>query len=441
LLFIGNQPCAVNYAANQYPFRQDSSFLYYWGLDEPGLAAVMDLDLGEEILFGDDPGLEDVIWTGPRPAMKEKALRVGVEKAGPLAGLAGAVEKARRTGRPVHYLPPYRRATSVFLADLLGTGVARIETGSSEDFARAVIAQRSVKGPEETEQIERALELTALMHHRAMALTRPGIREREVVAAMQALVYAETEGQMAYWPIFTRNGQIMHNIRHHCRLAASDLVINDSGAESEMHYASDITRTLPVSGRFDTRQKEIYQIVNEALDACIASLKPGAAFLDLHMLAGTIVSRGLVELGLMKGDADEIVGLGAHTLFFPVGLGHMLGLDVHDMEGLGEDLVGYDSSYRRDSRFGFRYLRLAKPVEKGYVVTVEPGIYFVEELIGKWKEQGRFRDFINYPEVERWAGFGGVRLEDDVLVTENGSRVLGPPIARTITEVEEAMAR
>ncbi len=439
LLFVGNQPCPVNYAANHYLFRQDSNFLYYWGLDEPGLAAVMDLEEGEEILFGNNPDLEDVVWTGPRPSLEQRASQVAVKQVKPLSELSGVFGKARKAGRQIHYLPAYRQTTSIFLANLLGTGIGQVKTDFSVDFTRAVIEQRSVKGPEEIEQIERALDLTAQIHHCAMKLTRPGVCEQEVVAAMQALVYAKAGGQMAYSPIFTRNGHIMHNPWHHCRLASGDLVINDSGAESELHYASDITRTLPVSGRFDSRQKEIYQIVNQALDACIASLKPGVAFRDLHLQAGIIISRRLVDLGLMKGDPDEIVHQGAHTLFFPVGLGHMMGLDVHDMESLGEDMVGYDNHYRRDSRFGFCYLRLAKPVEKGYVVTIELGIYFIKELISQWKEQGRFKDFIDYSKLEHWYDFGGVRLEDDILVTEDGCRILGPSIARSISAVEEAM--
>ena len=440
LLFVGNQPCPINYPANQYPFRQDSSFLYYWGIDEPGLAAILDLDTGKEVLFGTDPCVQDLVWTGPRPGLNENAGRVGVQQSGSPAELADLVEKALKVGRKVHYLPPYRQATSVFLSELLGVRLSKVRDSYSVDLTKAVIKQRSVKGPEEIEQIESALELTAQMHHHAMALTRPGVYEREVVAAMQAMVYAKAGCRMAYEPIFTRNGQIMHNLWHHCRLTKGDLVINDAGAESELHYASDITRTLPVGGRFNTRQKEIYMIVDQALEACVAKLRPAVAFWDLHLEAGTIVSRGLVEMGLMKGDPREIVRQGAHTMFFPVGLGHMLGLDVHDMEGLGEDMVGYDERYKRDERFGFCHLRLAKAVEKGYVVTIEPGIYFIEELIGRWRQQGLFKDFINYSQVEKWQGFGGVRLEEDVLVTEKGSRILGPPIARTVSDVEEAMA-
>jgi Xaa-Pro aminopeptidase len=435
ILLLGNDPSPMNYRDNCYPFRQDSSFLYFFGLDEPGLAAVIDVDERTECLFGDDPTVEDVIWTGPQTPLREKAHRVGVARTAPSHDLAFVLEKASKRGRAIHFLPPYCTDHLLWISDLLGFPPEAVGELASETLIRAAVTQRSVKTPEEIEQIELALSISYQMHTAAMKMARPGVVEREVAGAMAGIAIA-LGVRFAFEPIFSLHGETLHNPFHNNVLKAGDIAVNDSGAESPMRYASDITRTIPVGGRFTQKQREVYSIVFDAQERAIAAIKPGVEFRDIHRLACVRLVAGLRELGLTKGDPEEAVQEGTHTLFFQCGLGHMMGLDVHDMQGLGEDYVGYTDAIRRNPQFGWSSLRLAKAVEPGYVVTVEPGIYFIPALIDRWRAERTCEAFIDYDKVETYRNFGGIRIEDDVLVTDAGCRALGPPIPKTITDVE-----
>ncbi len=435
ILLLGNDPSPVNYPDNCYPFRQDSTFLYFFGLDEPGLAAVIDVDEGTESLFGDDVTLDEVIWTGPQTPLREKAQRLGIVQTALSQDLAFVLEKASKRGRPIHFLPPYRPDHILWIGELLGFPPEALGELASETLIRAVVAQRSVKSSEEIDQIELALSVSYQMQTAAMRMARPGVIEREVAGAMAGIAMA-LGVRLAFEPIFSIHGETLHNPFHNNVMKAGDIAVNDSGAESPMRYASDITRTIPVGGRFTQKQREIYSIVFDAQQSAIAAIRPDVEFRDVHRLACVRLMAGLKELSLTKGDPEEAVEAGAHALFFQCGLGHMMGLDVHDMEGLGEDNVGYTEAIRRNPAFGWSSLRLGKAVEPGHVVTVEPGIYFIPTLIDRWKAEQKCDAFIDYAKVETYRDFGGIRIEDDILVTDTGCRVLGPPIPKTIADVE-----
>lgn len=438
LLFLGNEESPINYAANQYPFRQDSSFLYYWGLNSPALAAIIDIDEGTETLFGDDPTVADIVWTGPQPLLRDRAEAVGAGQAQPMARLKEILMSAVQRGRAAHFLPPYRGENVLKIERLLGIHPAFAKEYASAQFTNAVVAQRSIKAPEEIQEIERAVNITGGMQTHAMKMGRAGLHEREVAGAIHALALARG-GRLAFPIIFSIHGETLHNHGHGNLMKNGNIVVNDCGAESELGYAGDLTRTFPVSGKFTERQKEIYNIVLEAQQKALAAIKPGWPFREAHLLACRTLAAGLKQLGLMRGPVEEAVAAGAHAMFFQCGLGHMMGLDVHDMEDLGEQQVGYEGM-TRNPQFGLCYLRLAKPLRAGFVVTVEPGIYFIPELIDQWKAERRHEQFLNYDAIEAWRDFGGVRLEDDVVVTETGCRLLGKPVPKTIAEVEAACA-
>lgn len=439
ILFLGNEESPMNYQDNPYHFRQDSSFLYFFGLDSPGLAAVIDIDENKDIIFGDDVDVEDIIWMGSQPLIKDRASRVGVEEAVPIDRLEEILKLAADQGRKIHYLPPYRPGTSLKIEKLLGIHPSKAKENASKELTKAVVAQRSVKIKEEIEQIEEALNVTYEMYMAAMKMVKPGLYERDLVGQMEGIAIAS--GCYPSFPIIlTINGQILHNHFYGNVLKEGRLIVDDAGAESPMHYASDITRTFPVSGRFTQKQKEIYEIVLDAQEAAIQAVKPNIKYKDIHVKAAKTIATGLKELGLMQGDIDEAVKSGAHALFFPHGLGHMMGLDVHDMEDIGENLVGYDKKIKRSEQFGLAYLRLAKELQPGFVLTAEPGIYFIPALIDKWLAEKKLTQFINYEKVNEYRDFGGVRIEDDVLVTEEGYRVLGKPIPKTIEKIEEITA-
>ena len=440
VLFLGNDESPMNYMDNPYPFTQDSSFLYFWGLDAPGLAAVIDVDEDRDVLFGDDPAMADIVWTGPQPLLREKADAVGVATTRPAAALADELAQTIGQGRQVHFLPQYRADNQIKLEALLGLRAASVNRYVSKPLVKAVIAQRSVKTDEEVTEVEAALAVSYEMHTLGMREARPGRYEREVAGAVEGVAISGG-GRLAFPVILSKRGEVMHNHSYGNLLEAGDLVVNDAGASSPSHYASDITRTIPVSGTFSERQRAIYQTVLDAQQRAIEAMAPGVSFKDIHLLAARSMTSDLKDLGLMKGDVDEAVAVGAHAIFFPHGLGHQMGLDVHDLEGLGEDLVGYDETVQRSAQFGLCYLRLGKALEPGYVVTVEPGCYFIDPLIDQWQAEGKFDAFINYDAFDAYRGFGGVRIEDDVLVTPDGYRVLGRPIPRTIDEVEAAAAR
>jgi Xaa-Pro aminopeptidase len=436
ILFLGNEESPLNYPDNQYPFRQDSSFLYFFGLDCPSLAAIVDVDRDKEVIFGDDLTVDDIIWTGPQPVLSERAEAAGVIETAGLDKLQLALEQAVQQGRDIHFLPQYRAMNTLKIAELLDIPPLRVQEHASEALIRAVVAQRSIKSEQEIREIESALDISYEMQTAAMKMSKPGLYEREIAGAMEGIVLS-LGGRLSFPTIFSVHGETLHNHSHGNLMKAGDIAVNDSGVETSLGYASDITRTIPVSGKFTQRQKEIYTIVLDAQEQAIRAVKPGVEFRNIHRLASTVLASGLKDLGLIKGDIDEAVSAGVHTLFFQCGLGHMMGLDVHDMEGLGEDYVGYTDKIRRNPAFGWRSLRLGKELEAGFVITVEPGIYFIPELIKRWKAENKNSQFINYDMVEKYEDFGGVRIEDDVLVTENGYRVLGKRIPKTIDEVED----
>jgi Xaa-Pro aminopeptidase len=430
VLLLGNQDSSMNFADNVYPFRQDSTFLYYIGLDEPGLFAVMDMDAGTTRILGDDVTVEQLVWTGRQPTLKEKCESIGTVSCAATSDLSRIIETAQRQKRSIHVLPTYRPEHQQVLQSLLG------KVFPSEDLIRAVVGQRSVKASQEVQEIESALDMTHDMFIMAMQQTEPGKIEREVVGAITGRVNAR--GLKPAFPmIFSIRGEILHNPTYNNTMKTGDIVVYDAGAESALHYASDITRTIPVSGRFTDRQKEIYQIVLTALKKAIAAVTPGVEFRSVHRLAAVELLSGLKQLGVVKGDVEEAVEANVHTLFFPCGVGHMMGLDVHDMEPLGEDYIGYTDTIKRNPAFGWRSLRLAKALEPGYVITVEPGIYFIPELIDRRRADNEFVDFVDYHALEAYRDFGGVRIEEDLLVTKDGHRILGKPIPKTIDDVEK----
>ena len=439
-LFPANHESPMNYPDNPYHFRQDSNFLYFFGLDRTGITGLMDFDTGEDILFGDDLRLDDIIWMGPQPSMKEQAGKVGVRNVQAGSVLREYLREALQKGRQVHYLPVYRQDNLLEMAGLLSKDHHLVKEEASPELVRGVINLRSVKEPEEIEEIKKALDITYEMHTTAMKMAHPGIYEREIAGRIEgiALGYGSS---VAFPVILSMDGQTLHNHSHGNLLEEGRLMVTDAGAETVNHYAGDITRTVPVGGRFSPKQKEIYEIVLHAETWSLEQVRPGIPYRDIHLGAARIIAAGLKDLGLMKGDVDTAVNEGAHAMFFPHGLGHMMGLDVHDLEGLGEDNVGYDDKIRRSEQFGTAYLRLGKELQAGYVLTVEPGIYFIPVLIDKWKSEGKFTSFINYDRVQAYRDFGGIRIEDDVQVTKDGFQVLGKPIPKTVAEVEETMKK
>lgn len=434
-LFPANPASPMNYAHNTHPYVQDGCFAYYFGIPQPSIIGAIDFDAGETLLFGDDPTLDDLIWLGTATTMRQWADRSGVDHAMPIARLEDWL--AQRKRRSVHFIPPYRGAIAAQLSELLDIAPSALAGKASVPLIRAIVAQRELKAPEEIAEMEAALAVTAEMHKLAMRLARPGMMEHEVSGQMEGIARA-ADLKLAYPVIFSSQGEVLHNDRHDRRLEAGDLVVNDSGAASGNGYASDITRTLPVSG-FDARQRRCYDLVLRAQLAAIDACRAGTPYLTVHKLAARTLVDGLIEERVFGGDADEIVESGAYALCFQTGVGHQIGLDVHDMEALGEDYVGYDGTVSRSKLFGLRNLRMAKALKSGMVVTVEPGLYFIPALIDRWDSEGRHRDFIDYGRVREFLPVHGIRIEDDVLITEKGPRVLGPPIPKAVAEVEAAM--
>jgi Xaa-Pro aminopeptidase len=435
VLLPGHVDSPMNYRDNAYEFRQDSSFLYFCGLQQPELALLLDIDDGSATLHGDDIGIDHLVWTGPLPSIAERAAQSEIARTASSSQLAATLAAARAAGRPVHFLRPYRAETRLALAAWLGLADAQIDEAASRTLALAVIALRAVKSTAEISEIENALHVTRDMHHLAMRLSRPGVVEQEIVGAMEGLALAHGR-RLAYPAIFTSRGEILHNHDHSVKLKGGELIVNDSGANSPIGYASDITRTIPVGGRFTGLQAELYDLVLDAQTQAIAAVAPGVPYRDIHELACRVMVEGMKSLGFMRGDAAEAVQAGAHAIFFQCGTGHMMGLDVHDMEGLGEDDVGYGEGFARSTLFGHKSLRLARPLQAGFVVTIEPGVYINRWLTERWRTEGRHAAFIDYAMFDKHADFGGIRIEDDILVTADGRRELGPPIARTRAEVE-----
>lgn len=441
LLFLGNSEAGINYISNTYRFRQDSSFLYFFGLDEPDLAAVIDIVSGEEVLFGNDVTIDDIIWMGPQPLMRDKASLIGVERVKPASELESYIEKARESGRDIHFLPPYRYHNQIWLYNLLGVDFGKQRQMASEDFIKGVVSLREIKDSYEIAEMDKAADIGYAMHYTAMRMAKTGMVEQELVGLMEGI--AISHGHMPSFPIIlSQNGETLHNHTHHQTLTDGRLLVIDAGAETNMHYASDFTRTIPSGGKFTQKQRDVYNVVSAANDLAMSMVKPGITYTSVHLAAARVLAQGLINLGLMRGDVDEAVAAGAHALFMPHGLGHQMGLDVHDMEDLGENFVGYDEVHKRATQFGLRSLRMGKTLRPGHVITNEPGCYFIPALIEKWKSEGINKEFINFSKLEDYYTFGGIRLEDDILVTETGSRLLGKKrLPNTPDAVEAEMAR
>ena len=434
-LFLGNNESPMNYPSNTYHFRQDSDFLYFFGLDLPGFAGLMDFDSGKDRIFGNDFEMDDIIWMGPQPTVKDLSLKSGITETASLSKLEDIIKDAVSKKRRIHFLPPYRGETKMNLGRLLKENPCHMSSDASVDLIKAVISMRSIKGKVEIDEIEKAVDIAYEMHVTAMKMCKPGVKEQEIFGAIEGIALAKGAGT-SFPVILSINGQTLHNHAHGNILPKGKMMVTDAGAESNLHYASDITRTTPVGGKFSQQQKEIYEIVLNANIESIKAATPGASNRDTHFMACKIIASGLKQLGLMKGDVDEAVAAGAHALFMPHGLGHMMGLDVHDMESLGENLIGYNDEVKRSDQFGTAFLRFALPYKPGHVFTVEPGCYFIPELIQKWNGAGKFEEFINYSKIESFLSIGGIRIEDDVLITEKGHKVLGKPIPKTVKEVE-----
>ncbi len=426
ILLLGNEESSVNFKDNWYPFRQDSTFLYYFGLPIAGLTAIIDIDQDETILFGDELTIDDIIWTGPLPSLQSMAEKVGLSKVLPKDKLEDYLSP------DTHYLPPYRPEHHLKLQSWF-QGKADQQ---SLELIHAIAKQRTIKSPEEIEQLDIAADLSYQIHKAVMEACQPGMYEYELVAIAQK-VTMEQNAKLSFTPILTKDGQTLHNHYYGNRLEEGQMVLFDGGVESPLQYCGDITRTFPVGKAFTSTQKELYQIVLNALKAAEQFVKPGVFFKDVHLLASKKLVEGLTDYGIMKGDPEEAVAAGAHTMFFQCGLGHLLGLDVHDMENLGEPNIGYTEQLKKSTEFGLKSLRLGKQVEEGYALTIEPGIYIIPALIDKFKSEGKFEAFINYNELEKHRHFGGIRIEDDYVITADGARRLGRnPLAREVEEVE-----
>lgn len=432
LLFLGNDETGMNYEDNTYHYRQDSTFLYYFGLSYPGLNAIIDIDNDVDIIFGDELTIDWIVWMGVQPTLHEKANSVGVENILPAADLKTWIDKALSANRNIHYLPVYRAEHAIKLWNLLG--VKPSEEKPSVDFIRAVVNMRNHKTAIEIAEIEKACNVTADMHIAAMKSIRPGMNEYEVAAIIQS-VAASHNCQLSFPTICTINGQTLHNHYHGNIIKSGDMVLIDAGAEWESGYAGDMSSTICADKQYTPRQKSIYDVQVASHLAAVDMLAPGVPFVKVYERAAEVICAGMKDLGILKGDPAEAVAAGAHAMFMPHGLGHMMGLDVHDMENLGEVWVGYDGQ-PKSTQFGRKSLRLARPLEEGFVLTIEPGVYFIPELIDLWESEKRFEEFIDYTELNIWRDFGGVRNEEDYLITADGARRLGKRIPLTTEEVE-----
>ena len=441
LLFFGNNDAPCNYPANTYRHRQDSTFLYYFGQKREGLVGVIDIDNDREYLIGDDIDIDDIIWYGFVPSVKDLAEQVGVSNSAPMAQLEVLVKAAQKKGQEVMYLPPYRQDHMIQISDLLGMHPNKTREMASVKFIKAVVDMRAIKKDIEIEEIERAMEIGYEMHTTAMKLCAPGVTEKHIAGVIEGIAMSKGE-KYSFQSIVTMHGEIQHGYPSTAPLEAGRLLLCDAGAESMEHYCSDNTRVTPISGKFTQRQRDIYSIVEACHDLVIEKAKPGLKWKDMHLDVCRMMTDRLKDLGLMKGNTEDAVQAGAHAMFLPHGLGHMMGMDVHDMEGLGQNYVGFDDEVQPSTQFGLNCLRCGRRLQPGFVMTDEPGIYFIPHLIDLWKGQGLHKDFINYDAVESFKDFGGVRLEDDILITETGCRVLGKNIIPYhIDDVEAFIAK
>ncbi len=444
IILFGNNDAPANYPANCYaPMRQDSSFIYYFGQHRDGLVGVIDIDNDEEWLFGDDIDVEDIVWMGFTPSVKMLAFEVGIAHTAPLSKIGNVLCKnsgnRQSLRKNIHFLPPYRHDTKIQIMDLLGIHPSKQKEAASLKLIQAVVKMRATKEPQEIEAIDRACDVGYVMHTTAQLLIKPGVTERFVGGQVDGIARSLASGT-SFATIFSQHGEIMHGNPSEAKLEAGRLALCDAGCELD-DYCSDHTRTMPVSGKFDQRQLEIYSIVEACHDYVLEVAKPGVCYMDVHFAVCRMMTDRLKELGLMRGDTEEAVRAGAHAMFLPHGLGHMMGMDVHDMEGLGQIYVGFDEETRPNlEQFGTNCLRMGRRLEEGFVVTDEPGIYFIPALIDEWRASGHCKEFLNFDKLETYKDFGGIRIEDDVLITKDGCRFLGSKrIPYHPAELEEFM--
>ena len=425
ILLFGNNESPCNYPNNgYYPFRQDSSFLYYFGQRRDGLVGVIDIDEGTEMLIGDDIDIEDIVWYGSVDSVSDLAAQVGIHRTAPMKELQVICDEAKKKNRTIHFLPPYRHDNMIQIMDLLGIHPDKQKEAASVELIKAIVTMRQCKSDIEIAEIEKACAIGYQMHTHAMRLTKPGLTEKYIGGQVDGMAHSLGEHE-SFATIFTQHGEIMHGNPSYNLLESGRLALCDAGAENREGYCSDHTRTFPVNGKFSQRQLEIYSIVEACHDYALEVAKPGVRWYDVHMNVCRLMTDRLKEIGLMKGDSEEAVQAGAHAMFLPHGLGHMMGMDVHDMEGLGQIYVGFDEETRPSTQFGTNALRCGKRLQEGFVMTDEPGIYFIPALIDDWRSQGLHKDFLNYELLETYKDFGGIRIEDDILITKDGCRFLG----------------
>lgn len=434
LLFLGNEESSMNFKDNWYPFRQDSTFLYFFGLDMPGLTAVIDIDQDVEVIFGDNLTTVETIWQGAHTPLSDLAAAVGVNKTKSKSEISTFLNSVADC-QGIHFLPPYRPENYQKLEGWLAKPRVEIQNSVSEKFIKSVVSLRSIKSGEEILEITNAVNMSVKMHQRLMQAARPGMKEYELLGLVNHEAIS-SGGTVSFPPIITTHGEILHNHNYSNTLTEGKMLLGDFGAESAMHYAGDITRTIPIGSKFSDTQSEIYQIVLNAYQFAVTLCKPGISFKEVHLSACRKLAEGLKDLGIMKGNLDDAVHHGAHALFFQCGLGHMMGMDVHDMEDLGEQYVGYTDELLKSDQFGLKSLRLGKDLEKGFVVTIEPGLYFIPQLIDQWEAEKLHADYIDYTKLSHFRNFGGIRVEDGFEITENGSKLLGEPLEIEISEVE-----
>lgn len=439
LLFPGNGESPMNYTDNTYHFRQDSSFLYYFGLNLPNLVGIIDIDENKEFIFGNDFTIDDIIWMGSQKTISEQSELVGIENTSAISEMIKLLKSARQKVRKIHFLAPYRAETKIHLLNWLGIYPKESDKKASAKLTKAVINQRIYKSKEEIIEIEKAVNITVDMHLAAMHMIKPGMSEAQIAAKVNGVALA-SNGNLSFPIIATVNGQTLHNHYHGNILSKGQMLLLDAGAETEMGYGGDLSSTIPVDLKFSSKQKEIYQIALTGHEAAVKAMQPGIRFEDIHILAAKTLAEGLKDLGFMKGNIDDAIINGAHALFFPCGLGHMMGLDIHDMENLGEVDVGYNGK-EKSTQFGLKSLRLGRELEPGFVLTIEPGIYFIPELIDLWKSENKHKDFLNYDKIEEYRNFGGIRNEEDFVITENGYQLLGKKLPKTIDDVEYERAK
>lgn len=427
ILLFGNNDSPNNYPANTYHFRQDSCFLYYIGLKREGLAAIIDIDNDQEYVFGNDIDINDIIWTGYVPSVKELAAQSGISHTAPMNQLKVMVDAAQAKGQTIHFLPQYRHDLMIQLSDLVGIHPLQSREKASVALIKAIVSMRSVKKPEEIEELRKASEIGYMMHTTAMKLCAPGVTEKHIAGVIEGIAMSYGDG-VSFQAILSTHGEIQHGFPSFTPLEPGRLMLCDAGAETSENYCSDHTRVTPVSGTFTPRQRDIYAAVEAAHDWVIANSKPGVKWLDIHLGSARVMTEHLKAIGLMKGDTEEAVQVGAHAMFSPCGLGHMMGMDVHDMEGLGQNYLGYDDEVQPSSQFGLCNLRCGRHLQEGFIMTDEPGLYIIPHLIDLWRSEKKFTQFINYDALDSWRDFGGIRLEDDILITKDGCQMIGDKV-------------